>query len=64
VGKPFGPRQHGHEKCDEGSGGIDVGGFPADRHVLPNLFDQPQLVKKNYENGSAAQRRHRTLCLA
>ena len=65
VSKTSGSRQHGHEKRGEGRGGIDlVGGLPLDRHVLPNLFNQSQLVKEGYKNRSPAQRGHGTLRLA
>ena len=63
--KGHNPRQHRHKKCGEGRGGIDlVGGLPLDRHVLPQLLDQPQLVKESYKNRSPAQRGHGTTSLA
>jgi hypothetical protein len=65
VGKASGSRQYGYEKRGEGGRGIDlVGRLPLDRHVLPKLFDKPQLVKEHYKNRNATQRRHGTLRLA
>src|SRR3974390_3031505 len=65
MGKAFGPRQHHHEKRGEGRCGIDVvGRAPMHWHVLPDLLDKTQLVKKSYQDRNPAQRRHGTLRLA
>jgi hypothetical protein len=65
MGEASGSRPYGDEKRGEGCRGIDlVGRLPLDRHVLPNLFDKPQLGKENYKNRNSAQRRHGTLRLA
>src|SRR3974390_1420921 len=65
MGKAFGPRQHHHEKRGEGRCGIDVvGRAPLHWHVLPDLLDKTQLVKKSYQDRNPAQRRHGTLRLA
>src|SRR3974377_211484 len=64
MGKAFGAPQYRHEKGGEGCRGIDVVGRPPlPRHVLANLLDKPQLVKKSYKNRNPAQGCHGASCL-
>src|SRR5215831_9386284 len=65
MGKAFAPCQHRHEKSRKGGSGVDlVGGPPADRHVLPNLFHEPDLPQIGDKDRHTAQRRYGTLRLA
>ena len=51
----LGPRQHRHEKRGEGRCEIDlVGRAPLHSHVLPDLLDKSQRVKKSYKNRNPA----------
>src|SRR5215831_2910617 len=65
MGKAFAPCQHRHEKSRKGGSGVDlVGGPPADRHVRPNLFHEPDLPQIGDKDRHTAQRRYGTLRLA
>src|SRR5215469_6176050 len=65
MGKAFAPCQHRHEKSRKGGSGVDlVGGPPADRHVLPNLFHEPDLPQIGDKDRHTAQRRYGTSGLA
>ena len=65
VGKAPGSGQHGEQKGRQGYGRFDlVGRSETERHVLPNLVNEVQLLKKNHKHGHTAERRYRARSLA